>query len=98
MSVLGNFCYVKLKTNLGRNVCTFVEINRPPLWRFPSFQNAAVGFGGGFNAFAGIAPPAIAPPVIAPPSIPAATDTEGEAKVRKLFPESWLWSEISAGV
>ena len=76
-----------------------VEPIQPPMWRMP-FRGGAVAFAK--SASAGIfnsASKKIAVPAPAPspgksnkPAAPA------EVTVRKLFPESWLWSDISTSV
>ena len=60
---------------------------------------AVKGFGGGFNALDGIASVAdsFAGPVSPIANEPAASSasSQTEVTVRKLFPESWLWSDVS---
>lgn len=82
----------------------FLDIVKPiPDWG-RIFPMAANGFrGGGFNAFDGLlassaqsAMGGILNPVSDKLSSSTTAKATAEVTVRKLFPESWLWSELTS--
>ena len=94
-----SLCPLMLSVCHLTHVIALVEPIQPPMWRFPVALN---GFAVAKSASAGIfnsASKKIAVPAPAPSpgksNKPAAT---AEVTVRKLFPESWLWSDISTSV
>lgn len=76
----------------------------PPHWMFPMGGGFRGGFAGGLPIMGGMVPggmPNIGPIApIAPvntdrPDSPAAGNS-APTRIRKLFPESWLWSNVTA--
>ena len=53
--------------------------------------------GGGFKSIGGLAESIARPvsPIANKPAV-SSTSSQTEVTVRKLFPESWLWSDVSA--